>query len=91
MACFYLASPVRDQARPYVLERLPKVDPALMDRILWWTSAAAAYVVIVGTTTLLVRLARRPDPSGKAEARRDDRFAGLLPRPQQLALVLAPL
>ncbi|WP_337173458.1 CvpA family protein [Paludisphaera sp.] len=78
VACFYLASPVRDQARPYVLERLPKVDPALMDRILWWTSAAAAYVVIVGTTTLLVRLARRPDPSGKAEARRDDRFAGLI-------------
>lgn len=78
VACFYLAGPVRDQARPHVLARLPKVDPGLMDRILWWTSAAAAYVVIVGTITLLIKLARRPDPSGKAEARRDDQFAGFL-------------
>jgi uncharacterized membrane protein required for colicin V production len=78
VACFYLAGPVRDQARPYVLTHLPKVDPALIDRILWWTSAAAAYVVIVGVATLLLKLARRPDPSGKADARRDDQFAGFL-------------
>ena len=78
VACFYAAAPLRDQARPYVLERLPKVDPALMDRILWWTAAAASYVVIVGVATLLVKLARRPDASGKSEARRDDQFAGLL-------------
>lgn len=78
VACFYLAGPVRDQARPYVLARLPKVDPALMDRILWWSSAAASYIVIVGATTLLIKLARRPDASGKSEARRDDQFAGFL-------------
>jgi len=78
VACFYLADPVRDQARPYVLSRLPKVDPALMDRILWWSSAAASYIVLVGVTTLLIKLARRPDASGKAEARRDNQFAGFL-------------
>ncbi len=78
VACFYLAAPVRDQARPYVLARLPKVDPALMDRILWWSSAAASYIVIVGAATLLIKLARRPDASGKSEARRDDQFAGFL-------------
>lgn len=78
VACFYLADPVRDQARPYVLARLPKVDPALMDRILWWASAVASYVVLVGIVTLVIKLARRPDASGKTEARRDDQFAGFL-------------
>jgi uncharacterized membrane protein required for colicin V production len=78
VACFYLAAPVRDQARPYVLERLPKVDPVLIDRILWWTSAATSYIVIVGTATLIVKLARRPDATGKPDARRDNQFAGFL-------------
>lgn len=78
VACFYLAGPVRDQARPHVLSRMPRIDPALMDRMLWWASAAASYVVVVGAATLLIKLARRPDPSGKAEARRDDQFAGFL-------------
>ncbi|APW63869.1 CvpA family protein [Paludisphaera borealis] len=78
VGCFYLADPVRDQARPYVLTRLPKVDPALMDRILWWASAVVAYVVVVGVATLAIKMMRRPDVSGKPEARRDDQFAGFL-------------
>ncbi len=78
VGCFYLADPVRDQARPYVLTRLPKVDPALMDRMLWWASAVASYVVVVGLATLAIKLMRRPDASGKPEARRDDQFAGFL-------------
>lgn len=78
VACFYLADPVRDQARPHVLSRLPKVDPALMDRILWWASAAASYIVLVGVVTLVIKLASRPDASGKAETRRDNQFAGFL-------------
>ncbi|WP_165244457.1 CvpA family protein [Paludisphaera soli] len=78
VACFYLADPVRDQARPHVLARLPKVDPALMERILWWCSAAASYIVVVGVTMLLIKLARRPDATGKVEARRDNQFAGFL-------------
>jgi uncharacterized membrane protein required for colicin V production len=78
VGCFYLADPVRDQARPYVLTRLPKVDPALMDRMLWWASAVASYVVVVGVATLAFKMMRRPDASGKLEARRDDQFAGFL-------------
>jgi uncharacterized membrane protein required for colicin V production len=78
VGCFYLADPVRDQARPYVLPRLPKVDPALMDRILWWASAVASYVVVVGLASLAIKMMRRPDPSGEPEARRDDQFAGFL-------------
>ena len=78
VGCFYLADPVRDQARPYVLARLPKVDPALMDRILWWASAVVSYVVVVGLATLAIKMMRRPDASGKPEARRDDQFAGFL-------------
>lgn len=78
VACFYLADPVRDQARPHVLARLPKVDPALIDRMLWWSSAAASYIVVVGVVTLLIKLARRPDASGKVETRRDNQMAGLL-------------
>ena len=64
VGCFYLADPVRDQLRPYVLPRLPKVDPALMDRILWWTSAVASYVVVVGLASLAIKMMRRPEPSG---------------------------
>jgi hypothetical protein len=78
VGCFYLADPVRDQARPYVLARLPKVDPALMDRMLWWASAVASYVVVVGLATLAIKLTRRPDPSGNPETRRDDQVAGFL-------------
>ena len=78
VGCFYLADPVRDQARPYVLSRLPKVDPALMDRMLWWASAVVSYVVVVGLATLAIKLMRRPDASGSSETRRDDRFAGFL-------------
>ena len=78
VGCFYLADPVRDQARPYVLPRLPKVDPALMDRMLWWASAIASYIVVVGLATLAIKMMRRPDAAGKPEARRDDQFAGFL-------------
>lgn len=78
VACFYVAGPARDQARPHVLARLPKVDPALMDRILWWASAAAAYVVLVGAATIVVKLAHRPSADGEPSARRDNQFAGFL-------------
>ncbi len=78
VGCFYLADPVRDQARPHVLARLPKVDPALMDRILWWSCAVVSYVVVVGLVTLAIKVARRPDASGKPESRRDNQFAGFM-------------
>ena len=78
IACVYLADPVRDQARPYVLARLPKIDPALMDRILWWVSAVVSYIVLVGLTTLAIQMMRTPAPPGMARSSRNDQFAGFL-------------
>src|SRR4051794_40985195 len=78
VACFYLADPVREQARPYVLAKLPKIDPALMDRILWWVAAAISYVVLVGLITLAIQVMRTPPPPGLTRSTRNDQFAGLL-------------
>ena len=78
IACVYLANPVREQARPYVLARLPKIDPALMDRILWWVSAVVSYIVLVGLTTLAIQMMRTPPPPGMARSARNDQFAGFL-------------
>jgi len=78
VACFYLADPVREQARPYVLAKLPKIDPALMDRILWWVAAVVSYVVLVGLITLTIQVMRTPPPPGLTRSKRNDQFAGLL-------------
>ncbi len=78
IACVYLADPVRDQARPYVLTKLPKIDPVLMDRILWWVSAVVCYIVLVGLTTLAIQMMRTPPPPGMARSSRNDQFAGFL-------------
>jgi uncharacterized membrane protein required for colicin V production len=77
VACVYLADPVRDQARPYVLVYVPKIRPDLVDRLLWWSSAVASYVVLVGLVTLAVKL-YRPQPIRLAEPNRNDQFAGFL-------------
>lgn len=78
VGCFYLADVARDQARPYVLDRFPKIEPELMDRLLWWVCAVVCYVATVGLVTLAIKLSRRPDPSGSPGARRDNQFAGFL-------------
>lgn len=78
IACVYLANPVREQARPYVLARVPKIDPALMDRILWWVSAVVSYIVLVGLTTLAIQMMRTPPPPGMARSARNDQIAGFL-------------
>ena len=36
IACVYLAAPVRDQAKPYILPYLPTIHPDLVDRLFWW-------------------------------------------------------
>lgn len=76
VGCFYLADFARDQARPHVLDRLPKIEPALLDRLLWWVCAVVCYVVTVGLVTLAIKLSRRPDASGNPGVRRDNQFAG---------------
>src|SRR4051794_28680572 len=47
VACVYLADPVRDLAKPYVLPHLPSIRPELIDRLLWWSAAAISYVALV--------------------------------------------
>ncbi len=78
IACFYLADPVREQVRPYILSKLPAIEAGLLDRILWWVAAVVSYIVLVGLTTLAIQLTRTPPPKGVLQTRSDDRFGGLL-------------
>ncbi len=79
IACVYLADPVRDQGKPYVLRYLPTIPPEVMDRILWCVAAALSYVVLVGATTLVLRMTKRPEIPGVPPQRsRNDQFAGFL-------------
>jgi uncharacterized membrane protein required for colicin V production len=89
IACFYLADPVQEQARPYVLSKLPTIDPGLMDRILWWVSAVVSYVLLVGLSTLAIQLMRSPPVPGAPKGRRDDQFAGFLLGAAKAALLAA--
>ncbi len=78
VACVYLAEPVRDYAKPHVLPYLPTIQPELVDRLLWWVSAAATYVVLVGLASLIIKMTRRPEIPGIAQAGRNDQFAGFM-------------
>jgi hypothetical protein len=75
----YLAVPVRDQVKPFVLPYLPAIQPDLIDRLLWWISAGVCNAVIVGVTTLVVKITRRPEiPGIPPQRNRNDQFAGFL-------------
>jgi uncharacterized membrane protein required for colicin V production len=79
IACVYLADPVRDQGKPYVLRYLPTVPPEVMERLLWGVAAALSYVVLVGGTTLVLKMTKRPEIPGVPPQRsRNDQFAGFL-------------
>ncbi|MGO9600729.1 MAG: CvpA family protein [Isosphaeraceae bacterium] len=79
IACFYLADPLRDQARPFLLGKMPAINPSLMDRILWWIAAVVSYVLLVGLTTLIIQLSRNPPPKDSTlSARREDQIGGLI-------------
>jgi uncharacterized membrane protein required for colicin V production len=76
IACVYLAAPVRDLAKPRVVQYLPTVQPEFVDRILWWVAAVVTYIVLVGVITLLIKMTRRPEIPGMPLATRNDQFAG---------------
>lgn len=79
VACFYLADPVRDQAKPHVVRYLSSVPRELLDPLLWWVAAALSYVVVVGVTTLFLKITKRPEVPGLLPQRsRHDQFAGFL-------------
>lgn len=78
VACFYLADPVREQVRPYILSKMPAIEIGLLDRILWWVAAVVSYIVLVGLTTLAIQLTRTPRPPDAPRSRRDDQFGGLM-------------
>ncbi len=78
IACVYLADPVREQVRPYVLGKMPAIEVGLLDRILWWVAAVVSFIVLVGLTNLAIQLTRTPPPPGAPPSRRDDQFGGLL-------------
>ncbi len=78
VACVYLATPVRDQAKPHVISYIPKIQPEFVDRGLWWAAAALTYVVLVGVTTLAIKMTRRPEIPGLQQSSRNDQFAGFL-------------
>ena len=76
IACFYLADPVREQVRPYVIGKMPAIDAGLLDRILWWVAAMISYVVLVGLANLAIQLTRTRSPAkvpGTGHARRSVR------------------
>jgi hypothetical protein len=75
VACVYVADPVRDLVKPYVVPYLPSIRPELVDRLLWWTAAAVSYVVLVGLATLIANYSRRR-AFGLADPRRNDQYAG---------------
>ena len=75
IAAVYAASPVREQAKPYIVQYLPTIQPSLLDRMLWWGSGVTSYFVLVGVASLAVGVARRPK-FGMEERNRGDQFAG---------------
>ena len=77
IVCFYLAGPVREEIRPYVIPNLPLVAPWLLDCIFWWVSAVIAYIVTRAVLSLAVRLMRTPPEPGEPMPWREDRIGGM--------------
>jgi uncharacterized membrane protein required for colicin V production len=76
IACVYLADPVRDRAKPYVVPYLASIEPDLVDRLLWWVAAVLTYVALVGIASLVIKMTRRPEIPGISQSGRNDQFAG---------------
>lgn len=78
VASVYLADPVRNRAKPYVLPYLTSIQPELVDRILWWVAAVVTHVVLVGFVSLIIKMSKRPEVPGMPPSARNDQFAGFL-------------
>jgi hypothetical protein len=46
VGCVYAATPIRDEAKPYVVPYLTNVPPVMLDRMLWWLSAVIAAFLV---------------------------------------------
>jgi uncharacterized membrane protein required for colicin V production len=89
VSCVYLALPVRDQVRPYILAKLPAIHPDKLDRILWWVSAVVSYLVLVGLVSLALQLMKSPPAPGAVGVRRGDRLGGFLLGAAKAAVIAA--
>lgn len=78
IACFYLAGPIREEIRPYIVPRLGAIDPALVDRIFWWVSAVIGYVLMLAFLSLSIKMMTVPPEPGEPKIRKPDRFGGML-------------
>lgn len=76
-ACVYIASPMRDAARPYARQYLPSMQDDILDRLLWWSSAVIAFIACTGVGNYLVRFRRR-QPYGISEPNRANQGAGFV-------------
>lgn len=77
----FVATPLRDLARPHVSEWLPSLHPDVLDRLLWWSSALVGLVLLAGSGSWILRLATRRPPTSlpiTPQPNRADQGAGFL-------------
>jgi uncharacterized membrane protein required for colicin V production len=72
----YGAVRVRDYGKPYVIAYLTKIQPDVIDRLLWWVSFILTYLLLVAVSMLVVKMTRRPAIPGIPQSDRNDQFAG---------------
>lgn len=84
----YVASPLRDLARPYAIQTFPSVEQPILDKILWWSAVVLSYVVTSGAGYSMVRFHRRR-AFADLEPNRGDQGAGFALGALKGAIVVA--
>jgi hypothetical protein len=77
IACVYIASPMRDAARPHARHYLPAMHAGVLDRLLWWGGAVVGFIALSGLGHYLLRFRRR-QPYGLSEPNRANQGAGFV-------------